>query len=67
MGLPTYKGSLMQAVEICYDGFNCYKKTDEAILTTLRKYENNNSPILINEWNIEAKSGEIKKINANET
>ena len=54
MGLPTYKGSLKQAVEICYDGFNCYAKTDEAILTTLRKYENNTSPILIKELNIEA-------------
>ena len=47
MGLPTYKGSLKQAVEICYDSFNCYTKTDEAILTTLRKNENNTSPILI--------------------
>ena len=61
MGLPTYKGSLKQAVEICYDGFNCYKKTDEAILTTLRKYENNTSPILINEWNIEAKGRKTKR------
>ena len=61
MGLPIYEGSLNQAVEICYDGFNCYKKTDEAILTTLRKYENNTFPILINEWKIEAKSRETKK------
>ena len=61
MGLPTYKGSLMQAVEICYDGFNCYKKTDEAILTTLRKYENSTSPILTNKWNIDAKGRETKR------
>ena len=61
MGLPIYEESLKQAVEICYDGFNCYKKTDEAILTTLRKYENSTSPILTNKWNIDAKGCETKR------